>query len=208
MSAPLLAALTLVPFYFATLATDAMPARLRWLPLGLLCALSFAAMFELTRFDHGHAEVLFLVGTLGAPIGAILGGAAWGTRRFYGWPDLGPHPSRLGLWCAVLLLGVLAGTRQKADDVAVSQARGDDLARRVLAWREAHPGATPASLEAAVPDAPRTRMGWIAPPPYALHVDAAGALALELPVSSTVVLRRPIASGEWARARVGAEPPR
>jgi hypothetical protein len=204
MSAPLLAALTLVPFYFATMATDALPVRLRWLPLGGLCALSFAATFELTRFDHGHEEALFLVGALGAPIGAILGGAAWGTRRFYGWPDLGPHPSRLGLWCAAILLGVLAGTRQKADDVAVSQARGDEIARKVLAWREAHGGAVPPSLEAAVPDAPRTRMGWLAPPAYTLHAEPGGALVLEFPVSSTFSRRRLLASEEWTRGYAGA----
>lgn len=205
MSDPLIAALTLVPFYFATLATDAVPTRLRWLPLGLLCALSFLVMWELTRYDQGHGEVLFLVGTVGAPLGAIFGGASWGTRRFYGWPDLGPHPSRLGLWCLAILLGVLVGSKHREVDVRMSQERGDALIAQVEAWRKTHGGAAPASLAAAVPDAPTTRMGSWAPPAFELRAGAEGTLALVFPLSTHVEMRRTLGVGGWEVARLRGE---
>ncbi len=204
----LLAALLLLPFYAATLATDRLPARWRALPLALLCAVSLAALCELTRYDQGRGQLLFLVGTVGAPLGAIFGGASWGTRRFYGWPDLGPHPSRLGLWCLSLLLGVMAGSQWRAADVRESQARGDALLERVQAWRTAHPGAAPASLEAIAPDAPSTRMGWLAPPAFALVAEPDGGLALSFPVATHVDMRRKLGGGGWEalRARPAAGP--
>lgn len=201
MNDTLLAALLLLPFYAATLATDAVPRRIRWLPLGLLCALSLVAFWELARYDHGHGQLLFQVGTIGAPLGAIFGGASWGTRRFYGWPDLGPHPSRLGLWCLAILLGVLIGTQQREQDVAISKERGEDLRLQVAAWSAAHGGQAPASLAEAVPQAPRTRMGWLAPPPFELSADAKGAPRLGFPVSSRHALWVPLAGGEWEAAR-------
>jgi hypothetical protein len=198
----LIAALTLVPFYLATLATDQVPRRIRWLPLGSLCVLSFLLAWELTRYDQGHGQALFLVGTVGAPLGAIFGGASWGTRRFYGWPDLGPHPSRLGLWCLAILLGVLVGSKHREQDVRVSQERGDALIARVEAWRQAHGGATPASLAAAAPDAPTTRMGSLAPPPFELRTLEGGALALVFPLSTHVEMRRTLGAGGWEASRV------
>ena len=204
MSDTLLAALLLVPFYAATLATDAVPRRLRWVPLGVLCAASFVLFLELTRYDHGHAQLLFAVGTIGAPLGAIFGGASWGTRRFYGWPDLGPHPSRLGLWSLAILLGVLLGARQREQDVLVSQERGEELRRQVAAWRETHGATGPASLEEAAPQAPRTRMGWFSPPPFELRADPRGAPTIVFPISSQHELRLPLAGRSWDVARRGA----
>lgn len=200
----LLAALTLLPFYAATLATDRLPPRWRPLPMAVLCLLSLAAACELTRYDQGRGQLLFLVGTVGAPLGAIFGGASWGTRRFYGWPDLGPHPSRLGLWCLALLLGVMVGSQLREGDVRESQARGDALLARVQAWRAAHPGAAPASLEAIAPDAPPTRMGWLAPPAFALVTEPGGGLALSFPVATHVDMRRKLDGGGWELLRARA----
>ncbi len=207
MSDTLLAALLLVPFYAATLATEALPRRLCWLPLGVLSAASFVLFLELTRYDHGHAQFLFAVGTIGAPLGAIFGGASWGTRRFYGWPDLGPHPSRLALWSLAILLGVLVGSRQREQDVLVSQERGEALRQQVAAWREAHGGTDPASLAEAAPQAPRTRMGCFAPPAFELALDARGVPSIAFPISSQHELRLPLAGGAWEGVRRGRGAP-
>src|SRR5688500_7459276 len=119
MTDGLLAALLLAAFLAATTLTDRMPPRLRWLPMTLLGIAFFAGGLEFARYDHGHPLILPWVGFVIAPVGAILGGASWGTRRFYGWPDFGPHPSRVGLACGAILFGVLLGAGMRVDDVHV-----------------------------------------------------------------------------------------
>lgn len=140
--------------------------RARRLPLlGLALALLLAGL-ELARNDHGLAAVVFPVAFVAAPIVVIFGGAAAGARRFYGWPDLGPTPGRLAAVAGALLLGVLFGTRVREADVEASMARGRDVAI-ALAWRQQGTGTWPARIADLFPDEPRTRLGWIAPPPFA-----------------------------------------
>jgi hypothetical protein len=194
----LLAALLLVPFYGATLAVEKLPPRVGWIPLALLCAASVLVFHELARYDHGHPDLLFAVGYVGAPVGAILGGASWGTRRFYGWPDLGPHPSRLALWCLTILLAVMLGTRQRADDLLVTKGRAEDLRRQLIAWRDAHAGAWPATLDAVGRDTPRTALGAWDPPPFALRATPA---ALAFPVSARTAFVLRLDDGTWLEER-------
>jgi hypothetical protein len=140
--------------------------RRRW-PLLAYAAVVALAGFELSRWDHGHPEWVFALGFVGAPIAVIFGGAAEGVRRWYGWPDFGPVPGRLALVAGALLAGVVAGQQVKAQDVLATMARGRGVAKDVRAWSAAHAGGWPETLEDAVPDAPRTRLGWLAPPPFA-----------------------------------------
>lgn len=141
------------------------PARGAALPLLALAAVLLLAGVELARNDHGLATVVFPVAFVAAPVLVIFGGAAAGARRFYGWPDLGPTPGRLAAVAAALLLGVLVGTRVREADVEASMARGRALAA-TLAARRAATGAWPARLED-VGAPPTTRLGWVAPPPFA-----------------------------------------
>lgn len=196
MSDGLLAALLAAALFLACVLGEALRPRVAWIPMALLVAALFAGALELARYDHGHARLLTWVGWVGAPVGAILGGAAWGTRRFYGWPDLGPHPSRVGLASAAVLLGVLVGSSVKRADVEESQARGEALRTAVLAWQAAHGGALPATLDEAAPRAPRTRMGGFDPPSFTL--DAAGK-AITFPITSHALLRLDLERGTWLR---------
>jgi hypothetical protein len=200
MSDGLLAALLLAAFLTATTLTDRLGPRVRWLPMALLSAVLFTGGLELARYDHGHAFLLTWVGFVIAPLGAILGGASWGTRRFYGWPDFGPHPSRVGLACAAILFGVLLGAGMQAEDVRVSKERAEALRGELLAWRTAHGGAWPATLGEAVPQAPRSRMGAFGPPGYWLARDAAGVASIAFPLSARSMLTLGLDDGTWVRS--------
>lgn len=208
MSDPVLLSLGLLAFLGAALLTERLQPKVAWVPLAALCTASFLVFRELGRWDHGHAWLLNVVGFIGAPIGAILGGAAWGSRRFYGWPDLGPHLPRLALWCASILLGVLLGVGAVPADVAATQQQGEALRARLLAWREAHGGAWPRTLEEAVPDAPRTRIGGWNPPPFELVARGEGAAPLlRFAFSATRAFELDLgegAGGAWRDARRGA----
>jgi|GEM_PF-2404097 len=156
----------LVLFLLAETWGERLPARAKRLPLLGLALLLFVAGLELARNDHGLAELVFPVAFVAAPVLVIFGGAAAGVRRFYGWPDLGPTPGRLAAVAGGLLLGVLFGARVREADVEVSMARGRDVAT-ALAWRHEGTGTWPARIADLFPDEPRTRLGWIAPPPFA-----------------------------------------
>lgn len=197
MSDGLLAALLLAAFLAGAALTDRMPAPWRWLPMALVCAVFFTGALEFARYDHGHPFLFTWVGFVVAPIGAILGGASWGTRRFYGWPDFGPFPSRVALACAAILFGVLLGAGMQAEDVRVSKERAEALRTQVRAWRDAHGGAWPKALAEAAPDAPASRMGWIAPPRYALALDAPGGASIAFPLSARVRARLTLEGGIW-----------
>jgi hypothetical protein len=140
--------------------------RRRW-PLLAYAALVALAGFELSRWDHGQPDWILALGFVGAPIVVIFGAAAEGVRRWYGWPDFGPVPGRLALVAGALLAGVVVGQKVKADDVEATMVRGRGIAKDVRAWSAAHGGAWPKALEDAVPAAPRTRLGWLAPPAFA-----------------------------------------
>lgn len=199
VSDPLLACLLVLAFFGATTLTDRLKPVVAWAPLGLLSAGSCALMFELARYDHGHGLLFFSVGWIGAPVGAILGGASWGTRRFYGWPDLGPHPSRLGLWCAALLLGVLLGAHRWPKDLAQTQERGEALRAQLLAWSSAHEGRWPASLAEAVPDPGRTLLGAWGPPEFAVGAASDGRPVLWFPISGLRAFELDLKEGRWAQ---------
>lgn len=167
MSATLGASLILIAFAAATLIADAMPKRWHWIPLAVLGGALFALFTELARYDHGQRGLLFGVGWIGAPLVAIFGGSAWGTRRFYGWPDLGPHPSRAAAMAVCILVGVMTGTKMQADDMRVSQQRAErlipaDLEANGYVWSGAYLTSHP------------TRMGWFDPPYYWSGKDEAG----------------------------------
>jgi hypothetical protein len=198
----------LVLFLAATLAADALPRRVAWLPIALLALLAFAGAMELARWDHGHPEVLLAIGSVAAPIVLIFGGAAWGTQRFYGWPDFGRHPPRAALVAAAVVTGVLAGARIWEQDLHESRIRAEDLRARVLAWRDAHQGAWPDALADAAPEAPRTRLGLLDPPPFSYGAEAGGARVLSFPVSRDREMVLSLEDGSWRQrdrpARGGA----
>jgi len=165
---PLSGALLLAVFVGATLLADLLPPRARFLPV-LALALALGALFhELTRFDHGHADTRFWVGWVAAPIVVIFGGAAWGARRFYGWPDLGVHPPRAAVVACAILLGVLTGVRAHEADLERSE-------RRLLELLEGPGGAQAARGSP-------SRMGRLAPPAYERAADAAGTEWIGFPV--------------------------
>lgn len=175
----------LVAFLLAETWGERLPPRARRLPLLGLAALLLLAGLELARNDHGLADVVFPVAFVAAPVVVIFGGAAAGARRFYGWPDLGPTPGRLAAVAAALLLGVLAGTRVREADVEVSMARGREVAV-ALAGRRQGTGTWPARIADLFPDEPRTRLGWLAPPPFAWDPATA---RLSFPVTARVALQ-------------------
>ena len=191
----LLGALLLAGFALAQAGSERLPARARALPLaGYALVLAFLGM-EWARHDHGRPEWLLGIGFVGAPLVVIFGGALGGARRWYGWPDLGPAPGRLAAVAAALLVGVLLGSRAKAADVATSRARGEAIASSLRAWRDAHGGRWPTTLEEGAPSAPRTAMGLLAPPSF--RYDPAGP-RLAFPVSSDRELVLDVASpGAW-----------
>ena len=146
---------------------DRLPPPWRRLPVPVLAVLVGLFAAETARYDATRGEALYWVGLVAAPVVAIFGGAAAGVRRWYGWPDLGPLPGRAAAVAGLLLLGVLVGGRVKETDVRVTIARGDGIRDAVPAWRSSRGGAWPATLAEAAPDAPRTRMGLLDPPPFA-----------------------------------------
>jgi hypothetical protein len=166
MVAALVGAGLLVLFVLAEAWGERLPGRGRRVPLLAYALLLLLAGVELARNDHGLAGIVFPVAFVAAPILVIFGGAAAGVRRFYGWPDLGPTPGRLAAVAAALLVGVLVGTRVREADVEASMGRGREIAI-ALAWRKQGTGTWPARIDDLFPDPPRTRLGWLAPPPFA-----------------------------------------
>lgn len=165
MVAALVGAGLLAVFLGAETLGERLGGRRSRLPLLVYALVLLLAGVELARNDHGLADVVFPIAFVAAPVLVIFGGSAAGVRRFYGWPDLGPTPGRLAAVACALLLGVLAGTRVREADVEVSMARGREVAI-ALAWRQQGTGTWPARVEDLFPDPPRTRLGWISPPPF------------------------------------------
>ncbi len=140
--------LILALFTACTLFADRLGERARKWPVVLCAVLLGFAFFEIARYDHGFSETLVWVGWIGAPLVAIFGGAAWGVRKFYGWPDFGVHPPRAALVALAILLGVHVGSRVKVIDVRISQERVEQAAASTISE-----------------PLPSSRMGWLAPPP-------------------------------------------
>lgn len=196
MSAALAAAALVVLFLAAALWADALPGRRQLLPPALLAALCFLVFLELARYDHGYREVLYKIGVLGAPIVLIFAASAWGTRRFYGWPDFGPQPGRAALVCVAILAGVYIGTAFHDQDVEATKVRGNAIAREVRNWRDAHEGRWPAKLEDAVDPVESTRMGGWASPPFTYERTEKGAV-LSFPASSRMRLELDLDGDGW-----------
>lgn len=200
MSAASLGCLLLAAFFGLELLATRLPKRVRLVPLALfalglgLCAVEFA------RYDHGHGDWVLWIAFVFAPVLVIFGGAAAGVRKWYGWPDLGPIPGRLAAVAGALLLGVLVGTQIKSSDVELTRERGEALRRVVLAFRDAHGGAWPATLSEAAPDAPATRMGAFSPPPFAYD---AAKHELRFPLSTDREARNDLAAKDsrWDAVR-------
>jgi hypothetical protein len=174
-----------------------MPPRRRSLPFWAFGVLLGAATFEATRYDHGRGDLLFAVAYVAAPVVAIFGGALWGARRFHGWPDLGPAPGRAAGVAALAMLGVLAGTSMRERDVRATERRAEALREEVVALRAGGGGAWPPALPAG---APRTRLGWWDPPPFAYEVSGDRA-TLRFRLSSGRSRALDLEKGEWTTER-------
>ncbi len=200
MSAAALGCLLLAAFFALHLVAPSIPARLRKLPWILFALLLAVGAAEFTRFDHGHGDWLLWIGFVGAPVIVIFGGALAGVRRWYGWPDLGTVPGRLAAVAASLLVGVLIGTQIRPSDVELTRARGEELRLAIRAWKDAHEGRWPATLEEVVPSPPTTRMGGFYRPPF--RYDAAKH-ELRFPLSSDSDVRNDLAApaSAWERVR-------
>lgn len=163
--------LVLLGFFLAFVGASAVAARMRdgtkWIPHVVLAGIAFVLFFELMRYDQGHPEVLYYVGFLLAPVIAIFGGAAWGSRRLYGWPDLGPSPSRAALVAAAVLVSVLVGLDRKPQDIRTTE-------ETLKAWVQRGAVGTP----------PASALGFIAPPPPSKGVDASGAEVWGFPIGN------------------------
>ena len=84
--------------------------------------------------------------------------------------------------------------------VVATIARGEGLRREILAWRDAHQGAYPATLAEAAPGAPTTRMGSFRPPPF---VYDAPSRRLTFSMGSAAEVRNDLtaAASRWERVR-------
>lgn len=181
-------------------AASRLPKRYAWLPTTFVgVALAFL-FFELARFDHGHEDVLFVLGLVVAPLGLILAASLWASRRFYGWPNLGPTPGHVAILCLAVLVGVLAGTNRKREDVAASKRTADAVREHVLAWRSSHDGRWPAQLEDAVDPMPVTSLGVLGPPSYEYLVTPAKA-RISFLASSSLRLVLDLETGTWREER-------
>lgn len=204
---PLMAVTALVVLFAgASLLADTLRPRWRPVPLLILGAGVFAVLLELTRWDHGLTDAYWMLSLVVAPIVLIFGGAAWGTRRFYGWPDLGHHPSRAAFVALCMLLGVLVGKQLHEDDVRASQRRAESVRAAVIAWRNAHEGTYPANLADAIDPVPSTALGALAPPPLAYGRDQAGRPLLAIPLRADAWLALDLDSGAWALRRSAPRP--
>lgn len=167
MAVPVVVAAFVVLFWGASALAERLRRGAQWVPHALLAALAFVLFFEITRYDQGYPELLTWIGFLVAPVLAIFGGAAWGSRRLYGWPDLGPMPSRIALVAAAVLVGVLLGMRQKPDDIRESE-------NALKGWVQA----------GAQGDPPATKLGFLAPPIAEKGVDAKAGATWGFPVGN------------------------
>lgn len=200
MSAASLGCLLLAAFFGLELLSTRLPKRIRLVPLAAYAiGLGFGAV-EFARYDHGHGDWTLWIAFVFAPVVVIFGGAAAGVRKWYGWPDFGPIPGRLAAVAGTLLVGVLVGTQIKASDVELTRERGEALRRAVRSYRDAHGGVWPATLAQAAPDAPTTRMGGFAPPPFAYD---AAKRELRFPLSADLEARNDLAAevSTWERVR-------
>ncbi len=194
----LAASVLVVLFAGASMLADTLRPRWRPVPLLLLGALICFVMIELTRFDHGHGEAYWLLSMIIAPLVLIFGGSAWGTRRFYGWPDLGPHPSRAAFIALCMLLGVLVGGSLQRADIERSQITAGEVRTKLLAWRDANEGAYPVTLEEAVSPVPRTSLGMLAPPAFEYGLDSEGMPLVAFPLQTDRWFALHVEKGTWA----------
>lgn len=166
-----------------------------WLGLGLLAVAAGYCFYELARYDLGYPEIVAWIGWLACPIIVIFGASAWGTRRFYGWPNLGPHPGRAAIVAGAIVLGMLAGADKHVEDERTTLR----LVREIHAKLEARAKATghwPASLEAVGHADARSSMGTIDPPPIRYGLDHNGQPSLAFAVSSSVYRTLELAHGD------------
>lgn len=205
MTAPLLATILVVLFAGASLWADTLSPRRQSLPIIFLCGLVFPLFFELARYDHGWSDAYFAITWIGAPIVAILGGALWGSRKFYGYPDLGSVPSRAAAVAAVILLAVFIGVQAKQTDVKKSQAGAEELRTAWLAWVEAHDGKIPPTLETFAPDAPHSSMGFVSPPPFVYGRSTHFSVAIGFPYGDSQHAVLDLATGKWNHPREQSE---
>lgn len=193
-------------FAGASLLADTLRPRWRPVPLMLLGAALFAIFLELTRHDHGHGEAYFWLGYVLAPVVLIFGGAAFGSRRFYGWPDLGAVPSRAAFISLCILLGVLVGVQMRGDDIGESTDRAAHMRVELRSWRDANGGTWPPSLDAALDPVPRTSLGALNPPPYDYGRDARGNAVLAIPLGVEKWYTLDLESGKWNSRPVPPRP--
>lgn len=195
----LAASVIAILFASATLFADRLPEKRRWIPVTLLALVLGFCFFELARHDHGHTRVLSLMGWIVAPLVLIFGGASWGTRRFYGWPDFGPHPSRAAVVALGILLGVLWGSNAQLQDLRASQRTAETLREQILAFRSANADQWPASLGLVADPVPTTSMGMLAPPPFRYGRDVQGKTVLAIPLGGTGHMQLDLDAGVWER---------
>ena len=200
MGAGLAAIFFLLLAFAVCVVASGLPKRLAWLPVVLVALVLALLFFELARFDHGYEDALFVLGFLVAPLGLILAASLWGSRRFYGWPDLGPHPGRVTILCLAVLVGVLVGTNRKREDVAASQQTAESIRTQVLAWRDTHEGRWPANLEDVVVPLPVTSLGVLGPPAYEFGVRQEDA-RISFLASSSLRLVLDLDTGTWREER-------
>lgn len=191
MNAALLAAVLLAAFAAIDGLTQRMKV-LRWAPLALYALGLAVAGTEFAGYDHGHPDWLLWIGFVGAPVIVIFGGAAWGVRRWYGWPDFGPVPGRLALVAGALLVGILFGSSRKGADVEESMRRGDAYASAL----RLDDGPSALLTMGAVYET--TAMGLFSPPPF--RFDRATGL-LSFPIGGgremTLDYRAPAKDAKW-----------
>ena len=200
MSAASLGCLLLAMFFGLELLATRLPKRVRVLPLALFALALGLAAVEFARYDHGHGDWTLWIAFVFAPVIVIFGGASAGVRKWYGWPDFGPIPGRLAAVAGALLLGVLVGTQIRTSDVDATRERGEALRRAVITWKDAHAGVWPTTLAEAALDAPNTRMGGFAPPPFAYD---AAKHELRFPLSTDLDARNDLTTkaSTWERVR-------
>jgi hypothetical protein len=167
-------------------------------PPAVVAVLLGLAAFDLARYDHGLGDAVFAVAWVGAPVAAIFAGALWGTRRLYGWPDLGPLPGRVAASAVAILVGFFIGTRiADIHDIPESKRIAEGLRNRVVSWRSDNAGQWPDSLDDAGFREVKSAMGTVMPPPIGYEREGGGAV-LVVPLSRGKRLVLDLETGSWS----------
>jgi hypothetical protein len=187
-------ALIVLAFGACTWAGRRLPGPGRWIPHALLSAALFAAAFETARFDHGYTDAVFAVSFVAAPLVAIFAGSAWGSARFYGWPNFGPTAGWAALAAFAVIGGTLTGSRTAEHDLERSQRTAVAVRERLHEWRGEH-GTWPPDLEAVGVVAPRSSMGALNPPPIVYEPGSKPTLSFAISGARRVILD--VDTGRW-----------